>query len=75
MLNVVWTSDITYLATGEGWLYLCAVRDGCSPRVIGYAFVDTLHTDVVETVATTLAKPFDLCHARGILLVEYVGVL
>jgi len=47
-LNVVWTSDITYLATGEGWLYLCAVRDGCSRRVIGYAFADSLHTDVVE---------------------------
>jgi len=48
-LNTVWTSDITYLATGEGWLYLCAVRDGCSRRVIGYAFADSLHTDVVET--------------------------
>ena len=48
-LNVVWTSDITYLATGEGWLYLCAVRDGCSRRVLGYAFSQSLHTDVVET--------------------------
>jgi len=47
-LNTVWTSDITYLATGEGWLYLCAVRDGCSRRVLGYAFSDSLHTDVVE---------------------------
>ena len=48
-LNRVWTSDITYLATGQGWLYLCAVRDGCSRRVIGYAFSDSLHTDLVET--------------------------
>ncbi|NYG37967.1 IS3 family transposase [Janibacter alkaliphilus] len=47
-LNQVWTSDITYLATGQGWLYLCAVRDGCSRRVIGYAFSDSLHTDLVE---------------------------
>lgn len=47
-LNLVWTSDITYLATGQGWLYLAAVRDGCSRRVIGYAFADSLHTDLVE---------------------------
>ena len=47
-LNTVWTSDITYLATDEGWLYLCAVRDGCSRRVLGYAFSDSLHTDLVE---------------------------
>ena len=48
-LNTVWTSDITYLRTDAGWLYLCAVRDGCSRRVIGYAFSPSLHTDIVET--------------------------
>jgi putative transposase len=44
-LNRVWTSDITYLRTGEGWLYLCAVRDGCSRRVIGWAIDEHIHTD------------------------------
>jgi putative transposase len=48
VLDEVWTSDITYLATGQGWLYLSAVRDGCSRRVLGWAMADTLHTDVVE---------------------------
>lgn len=33
----------------QGWLYLCAVRDGCSRRVLGYAFAESLHTDLVET--------------------------
>jgi len=48
VLNRVWTSDITYLGTAEGWLYLCAVRDGCSLRVIGWALDEYLHTDLVQ---------------------------
>ena len=51
VLNGVWTSDITYLGTGESWLYLCAVRDGCSRRVIGWAIDEYLHTDLVEAAA------------------------
>jgi transposase InsO family protein len=48
VVNRVWTSDITYLRTGQGWHYLCAVRDGCSRRVIGWAIDDYLHTDLVQ---------------------------
>jgi putative transposase len=48
-LDRVWTSDITYLRTGERWLYLCAVRDGCSRRVIGWAIDEHLRTDLVES--------------------------
>ncbi|CQD24037.1 integrase catalytic subunit [Mycobacterium lentiflavum] len=39
----------TYLRTGQGWLYLCAVRDGCSRRVIGWAIGEHLRTDLVES--------------------------
>ena len=54
VLNRVWTSDITYLRTGQGWLYLCAVRDGCSRRVIGWAIDEHMHTDLV-TAALAMA--------------------
>lgn len=43
-LNTVWISDITYLRTGEGWLYRCVVRDGCSRQVLGWA-MDTHQLD------------------------------
>jgi len=61
VLNRVWTSDITYLGTAEGWLYLCAVRDGCSRRVIGWALDEYLHTDLVQAaVAMAVAMRGEL---------------
>jgi putative transposase len=32
-----WTADITYIATGEGWLYLAAVEDLDSRRIVGWS--------------------------------------
>jgi len=35
--DVAWVTDITYIATGEGWLYLAAILDLCSRAVVGWA--------------------------------------
>ena len=35
--NRAWTADITYIATGEGWLYLAAVEDLYSRQVVGWS--------------------------------------
>lgn len=47
-LDAVWISDITYLPTGEGWLYLAAVRDGHSRRVLGWAMDECHGASVVD---------------------------
>jgi putative transposase len=35
--NTKWVTDITYIRTGEGWLYLCAVIDLHSGKVVGWS--------------------------------------
>ena len=35
--NAVWTGDITYIQTDEGWLYLAVVLDLCSRQVVGWS--------------------------------------
>ncbi len=35
--NEVWHTDITYIATGEGWLYLAGVKDQFTCEIVGYA--------------------------------------
>ncbi|RUO44413.1 hypothetical protein CWE15_04365 [Aliidiomarina taiwanensis] len=35
--NQVWAGDITYLRTGQGWMYLSVVMDLYSRRIIGWA--------------------------------------
>jgi transposase InsO family protein len=53
----VWVTDITYLATVEGWLYLAVVLDLFSRRVIGWATSDRLGEGVaLEALGMGLAR-------------------
>ena len=46
--NQVWAGDITYLKTGEGWMYLAIVMDLYSRRIIGWEIHKRMTTDLVE---------------------------
>jgi len=48
-LDRVWITDLTYLRCAQGWVYLCAVRDAHSRRVLGYAMGEQQSTDLVIT--------------------------
>jgi transposase InsO family protein len=45
-LNEVWLTDITYVPTAEGWLYLAAEMDLCSRRILGWSTHDNLATQL-----------------------------
>jgi putative transposase len=64
-LNQTWVSDITYIRTGEGWLYLCIIMDLFSRQIIGWAMESYLTKALVQ-------QAFDMaCHrsqpGRGVI--------
>ncbi len=45
--NQIWLSDITYLPTAQGWLFLAATLDGYSRKCVGYCLADSLDSSLV----------------------------
>lgn len=45
--NEAWVTDITYIRTWQGWLYLAVVMDLFSRKIVGWAAKPTIHRDLV----------------------------
>lgn len=59
-VNKAWVCDITYIRTGSGWLYLAAVLDLYSRKVIGWALAPSMPAELVCSalqMAITLRQP------------------
>jgi len=55
--NVLWLADLTYLKTWEGWLYLAAVQDAYSRRIVGWSMADHMRTElVIDALQMGLAR-------------------
>jgi len=55
--NELWVADITYIRTWEGWLYLAAIQDAFSRRIVGWAMADHMRTElVVDALQMALAR-------------------
>ncbi len=58
--NDVWAGDITYLRTGEGWMYLAIVMDLYSRRIVGWSIDKRMTTNLVKSAlvkAVNLRQP------------------
>ena len=58
----VWLADLTYIPTGEGWLYLAAVLDLHTRKIVGWSMRETLHTEIA---LEALTMPYRLALARS----------
>ena len=46
--NTAWVTDITYIRTWQGWLYLAVVMDLFSRLIVGWAAPPTIHRELVS---------------------------
>lgn len=55
--NTRWVADITYLPSAQGWLYLAAVKDLCTRKIVGWCLAEHLRAELVcEALRDALRK-------------------
>lgn len=54
--NRAWVTDITYIPTREGWLYLCVYLDLFSRRVVGWAMSERMTTELVTSALSMAVR-------------------
>ena len=54
--NEVWVADITYIETEEGWLYLAAVMDLYSRKIVGWSMRDNMRTGLALSALTMAVR-------------------
>lgn len=54
--NQTWVSDLTYVGTAEGWLYVAVILDLWSRRVVGWATAETLHASLATRALAMAVK-------------------
>ena len=54
--NVLWIADFSYLRTWEGWLYLAAVQDAFSRRIVGWCMADHMREELVIDALTMAVR-------------------
>ena len=70
--NQVWLGDLTYVRTGKGWLFLAAVLDLHTRKIVGWSMRETLHAEIaLEALEMAVRRqrpaPGLICHTdRGV---------
>lgn len=70
-LDAVWVGDITYIRTGEGWLYLATLMDLFSRKIVGWSMSESINGELTcsalsMAIGARAAGPGLICHSdRG----------
>jgi len=71
-INQKWVSDITYIKTSEGWLYLAGILDLCFKRIVGWSMGDRLTRELSIKALKQALKRRDI--ERGLIIHSDRGV-